>query len=185
MAAAYRDDYERIFGAVPDLHSLPTHAAPTGDSAAVAAWHGIPAARRDEITRVYVNIGKAIAAFERTIGFPPTRFDRYVEAELAGRPHTATDSLSADEEAGLRLFIGKAGCINCHNGPRFTDDHFHNTGVPASPLVATSDSGRATGATSVVRGEFNCLSRWSDARPEQCAELRLEVFLETLGGPQP
>lgn len=175
VAASYRDAYEQIFGVLPDLAGLPAHAAPDGDSAAVAAWRRIPERRRDEITRVYVNIGKAIAAFERTITFTPTRFDRYVEAELAGRPHTPDDSLSPDEEAGLRLFMGKANCITCHNGPRFTDDHFHNTGVPASPLVAIVDSGRATGAPKVMNGEFNCLSRWSDAKPEQCAELRFAV----------
>jgi cytochrome c peroxidase len=35
----------------------------------------------------------------------------------------------------LRLFIGKGECIRCHNGPRFSDGHFHNTGVP--PVTGT------------------------------------------------
>ena len=172
VAATYRAEYEAIFGKLPALHGVPANAGPNGDSAARAAWSALPAARRDEITRVYVNIGKAIAAFERRIDFAPTRFDRYVAAELAGRPHTALDSLSPDEEAGLRLFIGKANCVNCHNGARLTDDFFHNTGVPASPLVAAADSGRSVGARAVLAGEFNCLSPWSDAKPEDCRELR-------------
>jgi len=37
-----------------------------------------------------------------------------------------------DEAAvrGLALFKGKARCILCHNGPNFTDNQFHNLGVP-------------------------------------------------------
>jgi cytochrome c peroxidase len=35
-----------------------------------------------------------------------------------------------------------------------------------------ADDGRASGARKVVEDEFNCLSRWSDARPEECSALR-------------
>lgn len=175
IAASYRADYEKEFGRLPDLSELPAHASPHGDSATRAAWAALPASRRDEITRVYVNMGKAIAAFERRITYAPSRFDRFVDAELAGSPHTSADRFTPDEEAGLRLFIGKANCITCHNGARLTDDHFHNTGVPTSPLVATVDSGRASGVREAVAGEFNCLSRYSDARREQCGELRFAV----------
>jgi cytochrome c peroxidase len=140
-----------------------------------AAWARIPAARQEDVTRVYVNVGKAIAAYERRIGFAPTRFDRYVEAELADGPHAGAGTFTPDEEAGLRLFIGKAGCVTCHAGPRLTDDRFHNTGVAPSPAAPPSDSGRAAGVREVLAGEFNCLSRWSDARAEECRALRLAV----------
>jgi cytochrome c peroxidase len=175
VAAKYGKDYDGIFGRLPDLAKLPAHAGPNGDSASRASWNALPAERRDEITRVYANMGKAVAAFERTITFSPTRFDRFVAVELTGATHTPADSLSADELAGLKLFIGKANCTRCHNGPRLTDDHFHNTGVPTSTLVAATDSGRATGVRNVVAGEFNCLSRFSDAKPEDCSELRFAV----------
>ena len=33
---------------------------------------------------------------------------------------------------GFRLFIGKAGCVLCHVGWRFTDDRFHDVGLPGS-----------------------------------------------------
>jgi cytochrome c peroxidase len=175
IAAYYKKDYERIFGRMPQTEKLPEHAGPNGDSAARALWSALSASQRDEVTHVYANMGKAIAAFERTVTFGETRFDRYVSAVAAGKAPNAADSLNADEVAGLRLFIGKANCINCHNGPRFTDDHFHNTGVAASPLVAAIDSGRASGVRQALQGEFNCLSRSSDAKPEQCSELRFAV----------
>jgi len=65
--------------------------------------------------------------------------------------------------------------VNCHNGARLTDDHFHNTGVPASSLVGAIDSGRSTGVRDVTGNEFNCLGKFSDAKPEQCGELRFAV----------
>jgi cytochrome c peroxidase len=43
--------------------------------------------------------------------------------------------------------------------------------VPAVPGLP-EDTGRAAGARLVLADEFNCLSPYSDAAPEQCAELR-------------
>ncbi|MEP6766082.1 MAG: cytochrome-c peroxidase, partial [Gemmatimonadaceae bacterium] len=176
IAAEYRDAYQAVFGALPDLSELPSHAGPVADTARSRAWKRIVPVRQMDISRVYANVGKAIAAYERRIQFTPSRFDRYVAEELARRPHTVATMLSADEESGLRLFIGKANCATCHNGPLLTDNHFHNTGVPQSSLGAPHDSGRAVGVRSVLTAEFNCLGKYSDAKPEECGELR---FTET------
>jgi cytochrome c peroxidase len=145
IADQYRAEYERVFGPLPDLGQ--------GD--------------REAITTVFVNIGKAIAAYERRIEFGPSRFDAYVDAVASHRPGAAL--LNRDEVAGLKLFIGKANCTQCHNGPLFTNNEFHNTGVPGRPGVRIDD-GRLTGANAVLADEFNCRSRWSDAR-HSCAEL--------------
>jgi len=175
VAAHYRAPYERVFGALPSLDGLPDRAGPVTDAVRRTAWERIPAVRQEDITRVYANIGKAIAAFERRIEHAPTRFDRYVAVELANGAHTPESAFSKDEEAGLRLFMGKANCLTCHNGPRFTDDHFHNTGVAVSSQVPSADSGRVTGVRGAVAGEFNCLSKYSDAPRDQCAELEFAV----------
>jgi cytochrome c peroxidase len=175
IAEEYAREYEAVFGPLPETSDLPRHAGPVSDTSASAAWSRIPAARQEAISRVYANIGKAIAAYERRIEYGPSRFDRYVEAELAGRPHSASDALTAEEEAGLRIFIGKGSCTNCHNGALLSDGHFHNTGVPVSALVATVDSGRATGARQAVAGEFSCTSRFSDAKAGECEELEFAV----------
>jgi cytochrome c peroxidase len=172
VGAHHRAEYEAAFGPLPPLDGLPRHAGPVVDSAWRSAWTRIPPARQAAISRVYANLGKAIAAYERRLGFAPSRFDRYVEAELAGRAHGPESAMTEDEIAGVRLFVGKASCVNCHNGPRLTDDHFHNTGVAASRAVAPVDSGRATGVREALAGEFSCLSRHSDASPDECGELR-------------
>ena len=171
----YRAEYEDLFGALPTLAAVPRKAGPVSDTAARAAWQRLPSTQRDDISRVYANIGKAIAAFERRIEFAPSRFDRYVDAEVAGRLHDSTSALSGDEEAGLRLFIGKANCVNCHNGALFSDNHFHNTGVPSSHATLGVDSGRTVGVRQALAGEFSCVSRYSDARSDDCEELTFAV----------
>ncbi|CAN5722618.1 cytochrome c peroxidase [soil metagenome] len=169
VAQHYRAEYEALFGALPDLNGVPAAAGPVVDSAAAAAWQQMTEQQRDAVTAVFVNIGKAIAAYERRIQYGESRFDRYV-AELVRTGRAPGGILTPDEVAGMRLFIGRANCTQCHNGPLLTNNEFHNTGVPA---VATlpPDRGRWNGARAVLADEFNCRSRWSDADPAQCREL--------------
>jgi cytochrome c peroxidase len=175
VAREYRAEYESVFGQLPSLRGLPAHAGPIAATASGDAWKLLPSNRRDDISRVYANIGKAIAAYERRIDFAPTRFDRYVDAELGAAPQTRASELSADEVAGLRLFIGKANCVNCHNGPSFSDNHFHNTGVPTLHPESAMDSGRSVGVVQALAAEYRCTSKYSDAAPGECAELRFAV----------
>jgi cytochrome c peroxidase len=169
VAANYRTEYEQIFGSVPDLSGVPAVAGPVPDAAAAQAWKGLTSKQRDAVTSVYVNIGKSIAAYERRIQYGPSRFDRYVDA-LAKTGRAPNDVLTGEESAGLRLFIGKANCTQCHNGPLLTNNEFHNTGVAAG-AAPEPDRGRTAGARGVIGDEFNCKSKWSDAKPEQCSEL--------------
>jgi cytochrome c peroxidase len=173
IAEHYRAEYQAVFGPLPDLPSLPPSAGPVPDPAARAAWERLSESERDAVTAVFVNVGKAMAAYQRRLQFGPSRFDRYAEALLA-RGAAPADVLTPDEVSGLRLFIGKAGCIDCHNGPLLTNHDFHNTGVPAASGLPP-DVGRAAGAAAVLADEFNCRSRWSDAPADTCAELEFMV----------
>jgi len=71
-------------------------------------------------------VGRALAAFERSLVAGGSAFDRY----RYGGDATA---LTAAERRGLSLFLGKGDCASCHLvGPdhaTFTDQHMHNTGV--------------------------------------------------------
>ena len=170
----YKDEYEALFGQLPDFSDVsrfPETAAPVSDQVAAANWGAMTPADREAVTLVYVNMGKAIAAFERTILPGESRFDQYAEAILASDHAAAETILTEDEIAGLKLLIGDAHCTRCHNGPLLTDNDFHNTGVPAIENLP-EDTGRALGAQQVLADEFNCLSPYSDAAPEDCDELK-------------
>jgi cytochrome c peroxidase len=170
----YQAEYEAIFGPLPDLSMLPVNAGPVEDAGARTAWEAMSEQNRQAVNRVYANIGKAIAAYERGIMPTPARFDMYVAAVINGDSDVMEATLTPDEVAGLRLFIGKANCTQCHNGPLLTDNHFHNTGIPAVAGLP-DDRGRALGAPQVLADEFNCLSPYSDAGADDCAELRFMV----------
>ena len=170
VTSTYKDDYEAIFGAAPDLSDrerFPEHAAPVERSDWNSAWQAMATKDKNLVNQVFVNIGKSIAAYERLLLPGPGRFDAYAGAFLSDEQQTIFDH---NEIAGLRLFIGKANCTHCHNGPLLTNNEFHNTGVANFP-GEIPDKGRVQGVRDVTGDPFNCVSQYSDAR-DSCAELR-------------
>lgn len=174
LDAEYRRNYEAAFGRLPGFLSstaLPPRASPVLDEASVKAWGALPALVRQGINTVFANLGKAIAAFERTL--LPTRaaFDDYADAVVAGSDPAPV--MSAAAIRGLRLFIDPKGgrCVNCHNGPLFTNGFFHDigSGVLTGP---SADFGRSVGLRSAQLDPFNCLGKFSDADPNECTALR-------------
>ena len=176
IAEFYSDDYTALFGPRPELSHLPRNAGPVTDPEVAANWDAMSPEDRQAVTQIYVNMGKSIAAYERHLNPGASRFDQYVEAVLNDDP-SADDILTADEIAGLRLFISEANCTNCHSGPLFTNNDFHNTGVPAARDLP-EDVGRSLGAQQLLTDEFNCLSVYSDAQPDECSELNFLVVDE-------
>ncbi|WP_244487719.1 cytochrome c peroxidase [Aminobacter sp. DSM 101952] len=167
----FGERYERIFRPLPDLTGLPANAGPFGAPSERAAWASMTEQQRDGVDLVFADIGKAMAAFERSLVHMPTRFDRFADALARGTAPAGDAALSEEEEAGLRLFIGKASCSTCHTGPRFTDNHFHNTGV--SPVAGLPvDRGRIAVVDEVRADPFNCLGKFRDGDEEACGELR-------------
>jgi len=170
----YRPAYEKAFGPMPALPATPLDASPTGTPAERTAWKAMDVGTQQNVNRMFANLGKAIAAFEKTLTHGETRFDQYVEGMVRG-DHGAQRLLSPQEVDGLRVFIGKGQCVTCHNGPLFTDQSFHNTGVPPRD-AGKPDHGRSAAISKVQSDEFNCLGPFSDAKASQCQELR---FLTT------
>lgn len=66
-------------------------------------------------------VAQAIATFERTITSRGNSFDSFLRGD--------TNALSDAAVRGLHLFRTTARCINCHHGPNFTDERFHNEGL--------------------------------------------------------
>src|SRR5208282_2031471 len=166
----YKSEYTEIFGKLPKIthKSCPPKASPgTGNPAALKLWKAMKPDDRYAVNRVYANIGKAIEAYVRRILPSTAPFDRYADAVLRNDQAAADKAMGRDAVEGLRLFIGKAKCINCHMGPLFTNGEFHDIGLDNG-----KDKGRAEGIGKVLSDEFNCLGKYSDAKPEQCGELR-------------
>ncbi len=67
-------------------------------------------------------IAETIAAYERTIISTNSAFDKFV----LGDPK----AMGEDAQRGMDVFKGKGRCILCHNDSNFTDNQFHNLGVP-------------------------------------------------------
>ncbi|TIO11133.1 cytochrome c peroxidase [Mesorhizobium sp.] len=174
IKARFGERYERIFGPLPDLSDVAANASPLGSDAEKAAWNAMPAAQAEAVNRVFANIGKAIAAFERSIAPPRTRFDRFAAALATGIQPQGDDAFSPEEILGLKLFIGKANCVTCHTGPRFTDSSFHNTGVPPVANLPP-DRGRMDAVAQVEADPFNCLGAFRDGDASACGELRFMV----------
>lgn len=70
------------------------------------------------------NAWRAIASFERTLISDNTPLDAYLKGDKS--------ALSKQQKRGMKLFNGKANCIECHNGPLASDERFYNIGVPAA-----------------------------------------------------
>ena len=138
--------YAKLFwaGEVTSLESQAAAAA-TGN----VAGNGDPVMMEERLRQIpeYVNQFKqvfaveqptielawqAIAAFERTLVSKAENvpFDRYAKGDQS--------ALSPEAKRGLALFQGKAGCIQCHNGPLLSDDSYHNLGVPENALFESS-----------------------------------------------
>ena len=169
----YRDQYEAIFGKLVDLADpsrFPSVRASLENPEVQSAWNAMQSADQQVVLRMFVNAGKSIEAYERGLIPGPSTFDRFAESLLVTGDSDAIRDMPDDAQAGLKLFIGKAGCVQCHNGPLLTDEGFHNTGVPANPNLAKPDFGRSLGLSKLLSSGFNCLSSFSDA-PNTCATL--------------
>jgi len=172
----YRNDYQGVFGPLPDtdVSVLSPLAFPSAnDKLAMKQWQAMSQETRDQVTAVFVNTGKALAAFVRTLKPAGGAFDDYARA-LAADDEQGLESLTPQQTRGLRLFVTKAKCINCHNGPLLSNGEFHHVGIHDK---GEADRGRAAVIETVALDEFSCLGRWSDADPNKdCAHVR---FLDT------
>ncbi|AYH44094.1 cytochrome c peroxidase [Azoarcus sp. DN11] len=67
---------------------------------------------------------RAISSYQRTVVSDASKvpFDRYANGDRK--------ALNDAQKRGMTLFNGKAGCIQCHNGPLASDQKFYNLGLP-------------------------------------------------------
>ncbi len=65
---------------------------------------------------------RAISAYERTLVQRDTPLDEYLQGDES--------ALTEQQVRGKKLYEGKAGCIQCHNGAMASDFSYYNIGVP-------------------------------------------------------
>ena len=130
-----------------------------------------PPANDDEA--IFVNVGKTIAAFVETLVSGRTAFDQFRDA-LARGAAPPPGAYSDEAQRGLKIFIGKGGCANCHSGPNFTGGEFFSTGLSRFAPNGKADPGRADGARKLLASRFNLLSTYNDdASGEMVKQTRL------------
>lgn len=170
-----RRGYEAVFDDLPSFESeerYPPGARPVphDDSApAHRKWRSMEKRDRRRVNRVFSNILKAIATYEERLVAGAAPFDRFVQG-LESDDSAKLDAISPAARRGLKLFIGEAECINCHNGPNFTDEAFHNLGLGPRPWLRSNDPGRWSGVDEVRSSPFNAAGPYSDDRDGRGAD---------------
>ncbi len=170
--------YQNLFGPLPrmaDSDRFPIDAMPVVNQPNhpwSEAWFTMAETDRSIVNAAFVNLGKALAAYERRLIAPPSPFDQFLAAVAEKKTDDLTQ-LSAETRRGARLFMGKARCVLCHTGPQFSDGAFHNTGVPNADGGFPKDAGRYEGVTRLLADPFNRAGEYSDDRNhEQALTLR-------------
>jgi cytochrome c peroxidase len=178
LFARYRTDYEPIFGSMPPLDDAKRFPQLSVDQTGCAKlnssnvcadkMHGVPGdgaeydglseADRDAVTRVVVNMGKALGAYERLLTCGTSAFDRFMGGDAT--------ALSRSAQRGASLFVTKGQCAKCHDGPFFSDEGFHNVGlqptVVATVFIDTADPGAAQGLADLLADPLNTKGKYSD-----------------------
>ncbi|MEM6988035.1 MAG: cytochrome-c peroxidase, partial [Pseudomonadota bacterium] len=129
---ALRSDYESLFGPMPAFDDIAVDGAgPLASAPQRDAWYRLSNPQQQRVNTTFANLGKAIAAWERTQHFRPSAFDAYVDGLEADSDPTSDQLITDEAKAGARLFMDadRTQCLQCHNGPNLTNGGFHNIGT--------------------------------------------------------
>jgi cytochrome c peroxidase len=164
----YRDEYNAIFPTPLDPALDPAHPdaarfPPEGRPKAAATdpdgpWETMMTADdRRIVNQIMANCGKALEAYERKLVSSGSPFERFARGEKA--------ALDPRQKSGLKLFVGKAACVECHTGPVLSDNKFHNVGVPQTgPMVPPTDGGRFVDLPKLLGNGYRGEGDFSDDR---------------------
>lgn len=138
VAARYGDRYRAVFGESLPAELDPSHPGAARFSPPDGALASLAPADEQLVRGAWERLLKAWAAYMSRLVSANAPFDRFAKGEEG--------ALSPAQRRGLTLFFGKAGCVECHRGPMFSDNGFHSVGVgQRGANVPQSDTGRVAG----------------------------------------
>lgn len=170
VAQRYAAEYTALYGPLPPLDDRARF--PAAGMPGQGPWESMTADDRRAVDRLFANVGKSIAAFERTVTPGESAFDRYARGDVGALPEAARD--------GLRTFF-EAGCDQCHHGPTLSDDSFHNVHFDTGRRDGQPDTGRFAGVDALRESPFRADGAFSDA-PATSAHLRRLQPVEAMRG---
>jgi cytochrome c peroxidase len=183
LAANHREPYEALFGPLPpldDAERFPRLAPEEtgcierttmmgveydcrGRPGDGAEYDAMAPADQAAVTQVMVDAGKALAAYLRALRCGPGRFDAWLDGDRS--------ALGESELRGARLFVGRAGCVRCHSGPRLSDGAFHNVGMAPAPvavaIIDVNDRGAAAAIPEALADPLSTPGEFSDGDREK------------------
>jgi cytochrome c peroxidase len=150
----YHQSYQILFGKIPDNLLRINRCNQLKNK----QWNDLAKTTQNEINFLFTNIGKVIASFEETIIAKDSPFDKFVE-QISNKKNMNKFTISTSAAKGLKIFIGKAACINCHFSPNFSDGEFHNSFLDNQLY---SDLGRYNAIDVLLNSPFNEKSQFYD-----------------------
>ncbi len=138
--SAYATDFETLFGGISD----------------------------QDPEQVLVNTAKTLSAYLETLITNRTPFDDFRDA-LEQRDMETAGRYSVSAQRGLQLFLGRGNCAFCHSGPKFSNNEFHDAGVPYFLNGSEVDEGRYGGLNLLFSSAFTLDGNWNDDPEKQGA----------------
>jgi len=118
-SASLEAQVEVVLLNVDEMRAEP--AAITARLGAITGYRDLFKTAFGDETVTFSRIAQAIATFERTLTTRANKFDAFARGN--------SKALADAAVRGLHLFRTEARCVNCHNGPNFSDGLFHNLGL--------------------------------------------------------
>jgi len=151
----YKTEYQTVFATTLEA-AIGTDAArfPAAGKPTQAAFDNMTADDKLIVNRILANFGKALAAYTRKLVSREAVFDTWMAGD--------DNAFTASQLNGARLFVS-TGCINCHSGAHFSDQDFHDLGVPQTGTgVLATDDGRFKDLPGLLNSTMNINSVFSD-----------------------
>jgi cytochrome c peroxidase len=177
----HKEEYEALFGPLPPFDDVTRFPELTAENSGCvpsnqsdpqpicdgpfrgrpgdeAEFDGLAPEDQDAVTRVVVNLGKALGAYQRLLTCGQGPFDAWMQGDES--------AVSRAAKRGAALFVGKAKCVSCHSGPFMSDQEFHNVGlapeIVQQGFLDHDDQGAVKGLAEALQDPLNSRGQYSD-----------------------